>query len=152
MADEDGWLELEVRRDLSEIESVQEAFDEYARRYNLGGSQRRTVQVVLDEVLSNILTHGLTEGDGSLATVRLAVEGTVLVITVIDDGPAFDPTLFPAADPTLPAEDRPQGKLGIHLVRCMTDRMVYRREEGKNVLRLEKRLDKPSQSSSSKPS
>lgn len=152
MTAESDAIELQIRHDLEEIETVQEAFAEYARLRNLAGGLRRTIQVVLDEVLSNILIHGLPGSDPSHAIVRLALEDSALIITVIDAGPAFDPTLFPAADPTLAADDRPQGKLGIHLVRCMTDRMTYRREEGRNILRLEKRLERADQSSISKPS
>lgn len=152
MADEPDTIELEIRRELDEIETVQEAFAEFARQRSLAGGIRRTIQVVLDEVLSNVLTHGIAGSDEAHATVRLEVRDGILIITVNDGGPPFDPTLFPAADPTLPADDRPQGKLGIHLVRCMTDRMTYCRVDGRNILRLEKRLEKGDQSSSSRPS
>jgi anti-sigma regulatory factor (Ser/Thr protein kinase) len=55
-----------------------------------------------------------------------------------DDGPAFDPTAAPrkarAEDDDLP------GGLGIELVRRNMDDIQYRREGGRNILHLVKRL------------
>jgi serine/threonine-protein kinase RsbW len=59
---------------------------------------------------------------------------------VVDDGPEFDPLAVPDADTTLPLEERPIGGLGITLVRRLMDEAEYERREGRNRLRLRRRL------------
>ena len=55
----------------------------------------------------------------------------------------FDPTTKDEVDTTLSAEERPIGGLGIHLVRQLMDSINYERIDGKNVLTLRKKFDKP---------
>ena len=61
----------------------------------------------------------------------------------IDSGIPFDPTAKAEVDTTLSAEERPIGGLGIHLVRQLMDSINYERIDGKNVLTLRKKFDKP---------
>jgi serine/threonine-protein kinase RsbW len=64
------------------------------------------------------------------------------VVEVEDDGRPFDPLLVPPPDLTLPLERRPIGGLGIHLIRSLMDEVAYARHDGRNVLKMAKRLAK----------
>jgi serine/threonine-protein kinase RsbW len=103
------------------------------------------VEVSLDEVLANVVRHGL-EGRGVAATVELelrldvGVEPAVCEVVVTDDGPQFDPLQAPEPDTSLGVEDRPIGGLGIALVRRLMDEAEYERRDGRNRLRLRRRL------------
>jgi serine/threonine-protein kinase RsbW len=59
---------------------------------------------------------------------------------VEDDGRAFNP--LEAAAPNLDAsiDERPIGGLGIHLVRSVMTSVEYRRQDGRNVLTMKKKL------------
>ena len=57
-----------------------------------------------------------------------------------DDGPGFDPLSAPEPDTSLGIEERPIGGLGIALVRRLMDHVEYERRDGKNRLRLRRRL------------
>jgi anti-sigma regulatory factor (Ser/Thr protein kinase) len=46
----------------------------------------------------------------------------------------------PPVDVRMPLEQRSIGGLGIHLVRSLMDELEYRREEGKNLFRMKKRI------------
>ena len=50
----------------------------------------------------------------------------------------------PSATLTLPLEKRKCGGLGIHLVRTFSDTYNYERRDEKNVLKLEKQIEKES--------
>jgi sigma-B regulation protein RsbU (phosphoserine phosphatase) len=63
-----------------------------------------------------------------------------LKIIISDSGVAFDPTQKAEADITLTAEERPIGGLGIFLVRQIMDNVSYRRQDGRNILTLTKKL------------
>jgi serine/threonine-protein kinase RsbW len=103
------------------------------------------VEVSLDEVLANVVRHGLGER-GAATSVDLELwldagaEPPECEVTVVDDGPEFDPLSAPEPDTSLGVEERPIGGLGITLVRRLMDEVEYERREGKNRLRLRRRL------------
>jgi serine/threonine-protein kinase RsbW len=95
--------------------------------------------VVLDEVLSNVVYHGLAgamEGEREIRlTVRLRPE--TVELDVVDDGPAFDPTTV--ASSRL-AADRRVGGAGLLFVRALMDEVRFTRQGDRNCLTLCKRL------------
>ena len=102
------------------------------------------VDVSLDEVLANVVHHGL-EGRGESAQVELELsfepgDPPRCEVRVADDGPEFDPLSAPAPDTTLGVDERPIGGLGIELVRRLMDEIQYERRDGRNCLRLVRRL------------
>lgn len=70
----------------------------------------------------------------------LGVEPPVCEMMVVDDGPEFDPLSVPEPDRALGVEERPIGGLGMALVRRLMDEVKYERRDGKNRLRLRRRL------------
>ena len=88
----------------------------------------------LDEVLTNIITHGIGDkGDRELA-VRIDIDDDYLSATVSDDGKPFDPLAQALPDIHAPIEQRKVGGLGIHLLRKMMDKVDYRRIGDRNEL------------------
>jgi serine/threonine-protein kinase RsbW len=101
------------------------------------GLARANVMTALDEVLANIVHHGLRDAAG---TIELTRENGQVVAHVADTADAFNPLLMPAPDTTLPMEKRKLGGLGIALVRALTDEVSYDRRDGRNHLTLTWRL------------
>ena len=102
------------------------------------------VEVSLDEVLANVVRHGL-EGRGASAQVELELrvepgDPPRCELRVEDDGPEFDPLGAAAPDTSLAVDERPIGGLGIELVRRLMDEVEYERRDGRNRLRLARRL------------
>ena len=59
---------------------------------------------------------------------------------LLDETPLFDPTAVPPPDINLPLEERPLGGLGVHMMRQLTDVLLYRvTEDGQNELIFVKR-------------
>ena len=103
---------------------------------NLGGDEDSAGDFVLavNEAVTNILLHGYNERPGPV-TVSVEVDGADLLVRLLDDAPLFDPTAVPPPDITLPLEERPLGGLGVHMMRQLTDELVYTvTENGKNEL------------------
>ena len=65
--------------------------------------------------------------------------GDSFVIELCDDGPEFDPTAATSLKSQAEDDDLPGG-WGLELVRRNVDSIHYRREDGRNILRLIKRL------------
>ena len=101
------------------------------------------LQVALDEIVANIVSHGSLAGSRGALDVWFRREGTIVEVTVADDGPPFDPLARPAPDLQGSLEAREPGGLGIALVRALMDEVCYARE-GRNRLTLRKRIDEHS--------
>lgn len=102
------------------------------------------VEVSLDEVLANVVRHGLA-GRGEAARVELELQlepgdPPRCEVRVEDDGPEFDPLAAAPPDTTLGVDERPIGGLGIELVKRLMDEVHYERAGGRNRLRLVRRL------------
>lgn len=116
------------------------AFAEFAETHGLPDSVRRSLSVALDELIANALSHGLAGRDAGSVTVVAELDEERVSVTVIDDGPPFDPFGEAGPDTTLSVEERPIGGVGIHLVRRLVDDLSYRRQDGCNVVVLVKQL------------
>jgi serine/threonine-protein kinase RsbW len=127
------------------IRAVLDELEAFAAGHGLSKAVTWPVEVSLDEVLANVVRHGLL-GRGETATVEvelrleLDADPAVCEVVVTDDGPEFDPLAAPDPDTSLGIEDRPVGGLGIALVRRLMDEAAYERREGRNRLRLRRRL------------
>jgi serine/threonine-protein kinase RsbW len=129
-------------------DGVRRALDTVASLWSEHGLSRAVtwpVDVSLDEVLANVVRHGLGER-GRDACVEVVLSLDVFAappaceVVVSDDGPEFDPLAAGEPDTTLGVEERPIGGLGIALVRRLMDDVSYERREGRNHLRLRRRL------------
>ena len=65
---------------------------------------------------------------------------SALMVTFIDSGVPFDPVAKLDPDITLSAQEREIGGLGIFMAKKNMDSMEYRREDGKNILTVTKRI------------
>ena len=95
---------------------------------------RYNVELIFEEVASNIVRHGCSTGEIE-AAVRF--EDGEIVLTFEDDGIPFDPRERP--DRALPSslDEAPVGGLGLVLLRTIVTRMSYERtRRGRNLLTL----------------
>ncbi|MEY4908403.1 MAG: hypothetical protein RL260_2121 [Pseudomonadota bacterium] len=121
----DPELDLTLPAVTASLPSFQTAFDQVCTRAGLAAEIRNDLQVVLDEVCSNVFKHAYATPGGMLRLIVCRLPAAI-EMTFIDQGQAFDPLSLPAPDLTLPLDERPLGGLGIHLVRQMTDQQSYR--------------------------
>lgn len=127
-------INVEMVNELSEIERLSLIIDEFVERNGLSPKVAFELNVALDEILTNVITHGYDDSGPYPIQVRGRLEDGFMTIEVEDGGREFDP--LKASEPDLDSgvEERPIGGLGIHLVRQLTDRLEYRRLEGRNLL------------------
>jgi anti-sigma regulatory factor (Ser/Thr protein kinase) len=119
---------------------VNAAFGAFAEKHALPVDVRRSINVALDELLANAVSHGQTGRDPCSVTVDVELDQERVTVIVTDDGIPFDPFGRDAPDTDLPVEERPIGGLGIHLVRQLMDQVSYQHRDDKNVVVLVKRL------------
>jgi anti-sigma regulatory factor (Ser/Thr protein kinase) len=133
-------MRLVIDSRLSEIRRATELVDEFKARHGLGDEDANAIHVVLDEVLSNAIRHGLAGAASRAIAMTLALEGGDIRVEVVDDGVAYDPTQAPAPVLAGTLVERKEGGLGVAFVRALTDSIEYRRIDGQNRLVLRRRL------------
>ncbi len=136
-------MRLVIDSQLSEIRRVSKLVDEFKARHGLADEDTNAIHVVLDEILSNSIRHGLAGAASHAIAVTLELAEGQIVIEVEDDGIAYDPTQAPAPALTGTLEERTEGGLGVTFVRALTDTIEYRRIDGRNRLVLRRRIARP---------
>ena len=96
--------------------------------------------LAVEELVTNVVKYGYDDSNDHVIEVHLSIHASELAIEIIDDGHPFDPCTQSEPDTTLPAEDRPIGGLGLHLVRQMSDRFSWEYRDGKNYVCVVKSL------------
>ena len=121
-------------RDFTAAESALAPSLEFIREA-LGGVDRKAMSAALnaaDEVTSNIVNYS------AATSYRIEVERTVnrIRLRFSDDGKPYNPLLHVDPDTHAAIEDRPIGGLGLVVLKRLSDRVAYSRENGRNVLTL----------------
>ncbi len=98
----------------------------------LGADLRFRVELVFEEIVANIVRHGVRPAGETQIEVMLDAHPDVITLTFADDGVAFDPCSPAAAvraDAPRPAnlEEAPDGGFGLMMVRRAASKMSYRR-------------------------
>lgn len=125
------------------LQEVGVLFDRLAafnRRCGVSEDEAYVLTLVLEEVFTNIVRHGYPAEGGHEVTIRLESSGGAVTAVIEDDARYFDPLQAPVGDLDAPLEERRIGGLGIHLIRTLMDDAAYRRDGGRNVLTLRKKL------------
>lgn len=115
--------------------------DEWLESLDCGMKAQTQIDLAVDELFTNIASYAYAPGSGE-ATIQLNFDeaSRVASIAFIDSGVPYDPLQKPDPDVTLSAEEREIGGLGIYVAKKATDKMEYRRENGKNILTIYKKI------------
>ena len=134
-------MELILKNTLEEKQRVLPALEEFAREHQLPPKVLQAADLALEEHLTNVIAYAYDDHASHDILVRLTLGKQQMVIEVEDDGHLFNPLLRPLVDTSLPLAEKVIGGLGVHLIRKLMDEVDYRREAGKNVLRMRKKID-----------
>jgi serine/threonine-protein kinase RsbW len=131
-------VDLAIHNDLSEVAVVRDALDRLGSELDVPARAIIQLQVVLDEIVSNVVKYSWPNGGKHEFLVRITVGPTGVTLDIFDDGQPFDPRGAPEP-PTPPEGQRPRpGGVGIHMIRKLVDELEYERIEGRNHTRLTK--------------
>ena len=135
---------ITLTNDIQQVPQLADFVDMVCEEVGMDMAVAIQMNLAMEEAVVNVMSYAYpadTVGDVTIEAVTIADQ---LQFTITDCGTPFDPTAKEDVDPTLSAEERPIGGLGIHLVRQLMDSITYERIDGKNVLTLRKKFDKPS--------
>ncbi len=132
---EEDTLEISLVNDLREIAGVATQIDEFCAERNYAPQIGYSVNLSIEEILTNRISFGYEDDEPHRIEVILRVEGKELVVVFVDNSAPFDLSSVAETDIGGEAlEDDPLAGLGLFLVNQMMDSVEYRRESGCNVL------------------
>jgi anti-sigma regulatory factor (Ser/Thr protein kinase) len=134
---------LVIRGNIEQVPTAREFVAQAARRAGLSEQAVYHCQLATDELCTNIVEHGYRfQGDSQNIEIVCRVELPNFVITIVDEGPEFNPLNLPSPDPERPLEQRHGGGWGIHFSRQIMDYAEYSRQNNRNRTTLVKRITK----------
>jgi anti-sigma regulatory factor (Ser/Thr protein kinase) len=134
------FVQVSLTNQPGEKQKLLQALQEFARDHRLTKKVLQAADLALEEHLTNVMKYGYDDAQVHEILVRLEMVNGEFQIEVEDDGKAFNPLDYPGPDLNLPLSERPIGGLGIHLIRKFMDELAYRREGGRNVLQMRKKV------------
>jgi serine/threonine-protein kinase RsbW len=106
---------------LTDLASIRSFLGTSATELGVAAATIPDVVIAVNEAVANIIRHGYKGAPGPIE-IEVERDRDTIVVRLRDEAPAFDPTMVPSPDLTVPLEDRRAGGLGIYLTRtCMDD-------------------------------
>jgi sigma-B regulation protein RsbU (phosphoserine phosphatase) len=138
---------LEVPAHLSVLRQVSAWLESQARAWCVPEDVLPRLDLCLNEVIANCVTHGGPEVLDAPLAVQLSLASThdqhLLTLTVADSGQAFDPTSAVPRERAARLADATPGGLGILMMRQNATRLVYRRTSSRNHIEMLFQFDNP---------
>ena len=124
-----------IKNEISEVQRAMIIFEEFAHEHRIPMPVMLKVNIVLDELLSNIIKYGFEDEDRlQLIDIKIELQAGKLLLEISDRGLPFNPFQKTPPDLSKSIEEREIGGLGIHLVRKLMDEHSYKRKIDQNVV------------------
>ena len=123
-----------IKNQLSEMSRIADFVKELGADNNLNQRLTFHLDLILDELITNIISYGYQDKNEHQIALSFDVEGDFLHLEIIDDGIAFNPLESKKPDTSLSVDDRPIGGLGIYFAKSFSDNITYFRRHDKNHL------------------
>ena len=131
---------LTLLADAHQLASIREFVAEAGKDLDMEKSAIYHLTLAVDEACSNAINHGYGGQAGKIEiTVEPTEDGVQAVIR--DWGIPFEPDAVPVPDITAPLDRRPQGGLGLFIIRKVMDEVCFEFDaQAGNKLTMVKRL------------
>ena len=130
---------ITLPNDIATISQLSEFVETVCEEKGLDMALTMNLNLALEEAVVNVMSYAYPDSQGDVK-VDIIIDDQKVVSTLTDSGIPFDPTQKGDVDTTLPAEERPIGGLGIHLVKQIMDKVSYQYVGNQNILTLEKNI------------
>lgn len=123
-----------IKNTIEEVQRAITAFEDFAAIHAIPRNLMLKVNIVLDELLSNIVKYSFPDGKEHVIDITLELFTTgKLTLCLTDEGVPFNPFDAPDPDLSMPLEEREVGGLGILIVKRLMDEYNYKRQANLNV-------------------
>ena len=137
-ASDDATIEVALENDLRKIARVAARIDEFCSAHGVAPKTVYAVNLAIDELLTNTISYGYDDDEPHRIEVLVRLEGSTLVVAIVDDSAPFDPTEKHEPDADTPIDEWEADRLGLLLVNRTMDGVEYQRRSGCNIVTLTK--------------
>ena len=130
---------ITLPNDIATISQLSEFVETVCEEKGLDMALTMNLNLALEEAVVKVMSYAYPGSHGDVK-VDIKIDDQKVVSILTDSGIPFDPTQKGDVDTTLPAEERPIGGLGIHLVKQIMDKVSYQYVGNQNILTLEKNI------------
>lgn len=131
---------ITLKNQIGELERVNQFVEEIASELHLGDELCMNLNLVMEEMVSNVIFYAYPEGQNSSIELTAETKDGELTFVLSDSGKEFDPTAKEDADPNVSPIERGIGGMGIYIVKNIMNQVTYQRLEGRNLLTMTKRI------------
>ena len=132
-------LKINLTKNISDLNMLVTKLEQFFEENNIS-SISMPMTLILEELFTNTITHGASDGREVFIEVNLGIDKDELIMTYKDNGMPFNVLDLPEPDLTASIENREVGGLGVHYVKTLTDSVEYEYVEKQNVLKMKKKL------------
>jgi serine/threonine-protein kinase RsbW len=132
-------LKINLTKNISDLTMLVTKLEKFFEENNIS-SISMPMTLILEELYTNTITHGASDGRDIFIEVNLGIDKNELVMTYKDNGIPFNVLELPDPDLTASIENREVGGLGVYYVKTLTDSVEYEYLEKQNVLKMKKKL------------
>lgn len=139
---------LTVAGRYDEIKTICQFVTQGAAKSGLDETAVFHIELACDEACTNVIEHAYGGEDGGSITVSWHVAADMFIITINDNGRAFNLNQIPTAPNTDNIEDVKIGGLGIHFMRKLMDEVHFNAQaQTGNKLVMKKKITTPKEKS-----
>ena len=133
--------ELKLKNQVDELQRLNLFIEEICDELSLDMGLRLDLNLVLEEVVSNVIFYAYPEGTTADIELLAESDGKELTFVLSDQGKHFDPTAKEDLDTDVNPMNRELGGMGIYIVKNIMNEVTYQRLEGRNLLTMKKALN-----------
>ena len=129
---------FEIEDNIKEIAKLEFIFDELSSAWKLNDKLKFNINIIVEEVLSNIILHAVFSNEKKkiIKVLFEIVEGKIILI-ISDNAQQFNPLQKDSEPSNKPIAEQEVGGLGIYFIKQLTKAQEYNRVDDLNVLKLE---------------
>jgi len=130
-------MDYHYKKSLAEfnLEDLNRDIEALSENSDLLLSKVLTIQLIIEELVTNIMKYGRKIGRDQSIEIELNTERGKIVLIIADNTDSFNPLLVEEPDTTQSAEERDMGGLGLFLVRKKVESLSYENKNGMNIVR-----------------
>jgi anti-sigma regulatory factor (Ser/Thr protein kinase) len=126
-------------RSLDRLDRVFDFVKIFTEQNGLHPAAVQAINLAIEEIFTNMVKYNPDKTEPVFLDLQVDNEKAVIIMTDYEENP-FDLTSTSVYDLNKPLEDRPVGKLGLHLVKKVMDKVEYNHADGKTVIVMTKYL------------
>jgi anti-sigma regulatory factor (Ser/Thr protein kinase) len=127
--------------DIKALKDIFEFIDAFDTKNHLNTATRYAIDLAIEELFTNMIKYNQKKSGEVEISLSLKEQNLIISLTDFNVQP-FDITKVKEYDSRQTVEERPIGKVGIHLIRKMMDKVDYRYQDNNNIITLIKHLER----------